>query len=430
MHAFQILFSVVARQSCFALLLTTIGMTVGLPSSAQDSSSRLDRVIHLLVQTDPNMNDVEVGNKFETARDSTPGFNFRECMVDPVDPDSYLLISSFIRQGSLKAATIKDDPTGVLIEPLKGQDGTWWIDLRDSSRFLESATVATVHIDSQQEETVELEVSPRTNDQAPLRFHSPGAYILRLKKGVHPRSATLRITTERQNGTQDTSEDVKVGWPDVGRCYLVTLRGVAGDERLLFSSLQDAAKVGNPIKELYPSTATLIVGSFREKDPWLRAGYISVTFVKPANTDPKRAWMRFPLTEAEERATLQQLDSQLEPKDGFKKLPAWLAGRRLRSEVSEKLTHGQDKWIEIPLDPRSGGFRVDVPIDTRAWRALLARSPESVGDRAVVVWEFENPTNSQDREALRVGGPGGRRYQTDRLGWFLAGLPTAPLEDQ
>lgn len=384
------------------------------------------RVIQLLVQTDPNMKAFEVANKFVTARDSTTGFSFVEHKVDPVDPESYQLLSSIIRRGTLQTAPSQDVPEGVLIEPMKGQDGAWWVDLRDPAKFLESATVIAIDPDTQKEEVLELEVSPRLQEKAPLRFHSPGAYVLRLEKGRRPRSATLRVTTEEASGELSQPQEVQVGWPDAGRCYLVTLKGVTGDEQRLFESLQDASKVGNPIKELFASTTTLIVGSFREKDPWLRPGFVSVTFLKPANINPKRLWMRFPLTEQEEAAVRAELDSRLAPEKGFKELPAWLFERRLPAD--EKLVPGQSKWVEIPWDPLERGFRLDVPIDTRAWKKLLASSPEKVGDRAILVWEFENPTNSQDREALRVGGPSGKRYQVDRVGWWLTGLPAAPNE--
>ena len=386
------------------------------------------RVIHMLVQTDPNMKAFEVGNKFVTARDSTTGFSFVEHTVDPVDPESYLLLNSIVRRGTLRSTPIQDDQTGVLIEPMKGHDGAWWIDLRDPSRFLDSATVIAVNAETQQEEVLELDVAPRLQDQAPLRFYSPGAYILRLEKGRHPRSATLRIATENAAGDLSKPEDVTVGWPDVGRCYLVTLKGVTGEEQRLFASLQDADKVGNPIKELYASTATLIVGSFRETTGGFGPGYFEVTYVKPDNTNPKRLWMRLPLTESEGAAVRGELDSLLAPEDGFKKLPAWLAAKRLKPEEKEKLVHGSDKWVEVPRDA-NGGFKIKVPIDTRAWKALLASAPEKVGDRAILVWEFENPKNPTDREAIRVGGANGKRYQVDRLAWWLSGLPTAPNED-
>jgi len=392
---------------------------------AQDTSP--SRVIHLLVQTDPNMKAFEVGNKFETARDSTTGFSFREHSVDPVDPESYVLLSSIVRRGTLRTAPVEDDPTGVLIEPLKGQDGAWWLDLRDPSRFIESATVVTVDAETQKEESIELDVAPRVQDKAPLRFHSPGAYILRLAKGKHPRAATLRVTTEKPDGDMSAASEVTVGWPDVGRCYLVTLKGVTGDEAKLFASLQDEKKVGNPIKALYASNTTLYVGSFREKDPWLRAGFVSVTYLKPANTDPKRLWMRFPLTAAEEQVVRAELDAVLAPEDGFKKLPDWLASRRLAA--GEKLVPGASRWVEIPWDETERGFRIDVPIDTRAWKALLTASPDKVGDRAILVWEFENPKNPKDREALRVGGASGQRYQAERVAWWLSGLPAAPNEE-
>ena len=91
--------------------------------------------------------------------------------------------------------------------------------------------------------------------------------------------------------------------------------------------------------------------------------------------------------------------------------------------------HGRDKWVEIPCDAVERTFWIKVPIDTRAWKALLASAPEKVGDRAILVWEFENPKNPLDREAIRVGGANGKRYQVDRLAWWLSGLPTAPNED-
>ena len=410
------------------LILLVVALSVNwLDASCPAQDTTPPRVIHLLVQTDPNMKAFEVGNKFVTARDSTTGFSFKEHSVDPVDPESYVLLSSIVRRGTLRAAPVQDDPTGVLIEPLKGQDGAWWLDLRDPSRFIESAIVVTVDADTQQEESVELDVSSRLRDTSPLRFHSPGAYILQLAKGKIPRSATLRVTTEKPDGDMAPAIDITVGWPDIGRCYLVTLKGVTGDEDRLFKSLQDADKVGNPIKELYASNTTLYVGSFREKDPWLRPGFVSITYLKPANTNPRRLWMRFPLTAGEEQAVRAELDALLAPDDGFKKLPEWLAARRLTT--GEKLVPGKDRWVEIPWDTVERGFRIDVPIDTRAWKGLLATSPDKVGDRAILVWEFENPKNAADREAIRVGGAGGKRYQAERVAWWLTGLPGAPNEE-
>lgn len=419
----------VRRGARLALLVLAVatGVPVVTPCRADPASPR---VIHLLVQTDPNMKGNEVANKFKSARDSTEGFNFaEEPVVVPVDPESYALLSSIVRRGTLQSGTDDqglDDSRPVLIEPLKGRDGAWWLDLRDPSRFIESAKVVTVDAQTQKEESLSLDVSPRLQEKAPLRFHSPGAYILQLEKGRHPRSATLRITTEQPDGDMSEASEVTVGWPDVGRCYLVTLKGVTGDEARLFASLQDEKKVGNPIKSLYASNTTLYVGSFREKDPWLRPGFFSVTYLKPANTDPKRLWLRFPLTAAEEEAVRAEIDAVLAPDDGYKKLPDWLASRRLAA--GEKLVPGASRWVEIQWDGKEGGFRIDVPIDTRAWKKQLEAAPDKVGDRAILVWEFENPKNAKDREALRVGGPSGKRYQVERVAWWLSGLPAAPNE--
>jgi hypothetical protein len=331
-----------------------------------------DRVIQLALQTDPGMNAFEVENKFSVARESTKGFNYGEISVDPIDPASYVLV---------------DTTTG-------------------------------------RERELELTPAPRTDAAKPLRYHSPGSYVLKLDKGVQPRAASLSVTTEGSATTSPRTEQIRVGWPDVGRCYLVTLKGVTGDERRLFESLKDPAKVGNAIKELYPSTATLIVGSFQDKkvDVW-RLNEVLHSYIQPVNAKPKRLWLRFPLTESQEAKVLAELDAQLAPADGFKKLPAWLAERRL--PAGKALEPGMDAWIEVPVNPATERAEIWVPIVTRDWKRLLADSPQQVGDRAILVWEFENPANAADREVIKVAG---ERYQRERLGWWLTGLAGAPVE--
>lgn len=383
-----------------------------------------DRVIQLALQTDPGMNAFEVENKFKVARESTKGFNYGEIAVDPIDPASYLMLSSIVRRGVLQAAPTTDSPRGVLVEPIRGQDGGWWIDLRDPDSFLDAAKVTVVDVATGRERELDLTAAPRTEVAKPLRYHSPGSYVLKLDKGVQPRAAALTVTTEGSAAASPRTEEIRVGWPDVGRCYLVTLKGVTGDERRLFESLKDPAKVGNAIKELYPSTATLIVGSFQDKkvDVW-RLNEVLHSYIQPINAKPKRLWLRFPLTESQEAKVLADLDAQLAPADGFKKLPTWLAERRL--PAGKALEPGMDAWIEVPVNPATERAEIWVPIVTRDWKRLLADSPQQVGDRAILVWEFENPANAADREVIKVAG---ERYQRERLGWWLTGLAGAPVE--
>jgi len=383
-----------------------------------------DRVIQLAVQTDPGMNAFEVENKFKVARDSTKGFNYGEISVDPIDPESYVLLSSIVRRGVLQAAPATGSARGVLLEPIRGQDGGWWIDLRNADSFLNSAKITVVDVATGKERVLEFEPAARTESAKPLRYHSPGSYVLKLDRGVQPRGAVLEVTTDGSSGGQPRTEELRVGWPDVGRCYLVTLKGVNGDERRLFESLKDPAKVGNAIKELYPSTATLIVGSFQDKkvDVW-RLNEVLHSYMQPVNAKPKRLWLRFPLTEAQESNVLAELESQLAPADGFKKLPDWLAAHRL--PAGKSLEPGMDSWIEVPVNPATERAEIWVPIVTRDWKRLLAESPAKVGDRAILVWEFENPSNPADREVIKVAG---ERYQRERLGWWLTGLSGAPVE--
>jgi hypothetical protein len=285
--------------------------------------------------------------------------------------------------------------------------------------------VTVLDAETRKERVEEFRPAPRTDKAQPLRYHSPGSYILRLPKGLYPRAASLTVSTEGASGAAAKPETLDIGWPDVGRCYLVTLKGVTGDERRLFESLKDPKKVGNAIKEIYPSKAELIVGTFR--DLWADVDWgvntVRLSYLVPVNAQPKRLWLRFPMTDAEEAAVRAELDARLAPEDGFKKLPAWLAERKVAA--GGLIKPGSDAWLEIPVDPASRTFEVMAPIDTRAWRRLLEESPEKVGDRAILVWEFQNPANPADREVIKVAG---ERYQRERFGWWLTGLPKAPLE--
>lgn len=383
-----------------------------------------ERVIQLAIQADPDMNAFEVENKFTTARASTLGFNYAEITVEPIDPSSWALISSIVRRGILQSAATPDDPRGVLVEPLRGQDGGWWLDLRDPDKFLDSMRLTVFEAESRKESVEEFRPAPRTEVAQPLRYHSPGSYILKLPKGRHPRGAVLTVSSEAADGAAAKTEEVTVGWPDVGRCYLVTLKGVTGDERKLFESLKDPKKVGNAIKEIYPSKAELIVGTFR--DLWADIDWgekvVRLPYMLPVNANPKRLWLRFPLTAAEESAVRADLDSRLAPEDGFKKLPGWLATHKL--PAGRLLEPGSDSWVEIPINASGQSFDVSIPIETAKWRRLLQDSPHKVGDRAILVWEFQNPANPDDREAIKIAGD---RYQRERFGWWLTGLPKVQL---
>ncbi|MFM7293113.1 MAG: hypothetical protein ACKO6B_18040 [Planctomycetia bacterium] len=407
-----------------AVFVRTLVVVIASIASCGWAAAEDDKVIQLAVQTDPGMNAFEVENKFKVARESTRGFNYAEISVDPIDPASYVLLSSIVRRGVLQAAPVTESPRGVLVEPIRGQDGGWWIDLRSVDRFLDGARITVVDAGTGKERVLELEPAARSETAKPLRYHSPGAYVLKLDKGVYPRSAVLSVTADAAAGGTPKTEELRVAWPDVGRCYLVTLKGVTGDERRLFESLKDPAKVGNAIKELYPSTATLIVGSFQDKkvDVW-RLNEVLHSYMQPVNAKPKRLWLRFPLTEAQESKLVAELEAQLAPADGFKKLPAWLSDRKLPQGKS--LEPGMDSWIEVPVNRETERAEVWVPIVTREWKRLLAESPAKVGDRAILVWEFENPSNPADREVIKVAG---ERYQRERLGWWLSGLSAAPVE--
>ena len=77
----------------FAALLAGLADHDSVASAADEG-----RVIQLAIQAEPHMNAFEVQNNFTLARDSTRGFNFGEVTVDPIDSNSFVLLSSIVRR--------------------------------------------------------------------------------------------------------------------------------------------------------------------------------------------------------------------------------------------------------------------------------------------------------------------------------------------
>jgi hypothetical protein len=376
------------------------------------------RDIYLAIEAHESMTAYQVTRKFETAMSSTVGFNYKSISVEPIEPEAYQLLDSLVRRGLLATTKVKVGEDGALVEPLRGVPGCWAIHLGEPDSYLDSATL--VLRAAGEDRTEELKPAGRDRAEARLRYHSPGCYVLHVGENISPQSMTLRVTNDRG----EKHESV-VSWPRAGRFYLVTLAGAVGDEANLFTSLQDPGKVGDPIRQIFPSTSTLIMGSFREKDPWGKPGFFALRLQQPAERECMRVWIRFPLTVADRGEVCQDLDQRFVPAKAFvKEVPAWLNKNKLKR--GDKLKPGAASWVEVPFDAAENAFVVDVPVDIQAWQKLLQESPERVGDHAVLLWEWQDPKNPQDREIIRIGGAGGKRYQEWQFGW-LQGLPGASL---
>lgn len=386
--------------------------------SADGRRDSAPRNIYMVIQTDSLMSQQELASKFESARKSTQGCSFQSYDIDPIDPNTYMLLKSILQNGVVPPNA--GSQGAVSIEPLAGQDGAWTVNLKSDSKYLESAKVK-VATSAQGDEELTMKAEPKDKLNANLRYHSPGVYILKMPAGSAPKSATLMVSDEAKRG-QSAPVAMEVIWPDAGRCYLATLKGVEGDEKELYDTLKDGKKIANPIKGIEDATkAAIVVASFKEvlAEPIVfKDDAIQLSFPKPGNVEPKRMWMRFPLTKTEEAAIRQELDAKFAG-DGFKTVPAWIR----QNQLGEKLTpEGSTGWFELPWNAEHQAFERTLPIDTKSWQERLVNNKEFMGDNAILIYEFEGEDESQ--EIIKIDG--GKRYRPYQVAGWLTGLPSAP----
>ncbi len=388
------------------------------PAVAADS-----RVIYMVIQAEPTTTMAEVKEKFELARQATKGCNVREVLIEPIDPQTFTVLRSILQRG---LGAVKEGLVGAqgqVIQPVVGMDSAWSIDLGDPFEFIESVSVTLAPNPGQPADSSGRVVdvtAPGPNPEGySLKLHSPGRYVLSLPKGTRPRS--IRFEVIREDGRDEVKkETVEQAWPSVGRAYLVTLADVVGDETQLFASLKDPAKVSNPIREIQDATkASLMVASFVEvlgNRLRIQDGRITFSFPKPQGVEAKRLWLLFPLTAerlAKEKAALATV---LADEEGFKKLPDII---RQNSAKGSLVPGAEPGWVELPLE--GYGFTGVCDLDLAAWRNDLAGSPGSIGDNALLVYEFENEQGTKRPVKMTEGF-----VVTDRITEWLPSLRAAP----
>jgi len=210
---------------------------------------------------------------------------------------------------------------------------------------------------------------------------------------------------------------------DSGRCYLVTLKGVQGDEKELYDTLKDPKKIAMPLRRLqdFARGDEVVIATFQEitHPRPLRENEIVLAFPKPGGgVEPKRMWMRFPLTKTEEAAIRQELDAKFAG-DGFKTVPAWIR----QNQRGEKLTpEGSTGWFELPWNAEHQAFERTFPIDENSWQQRLVNNKESVGENAILVYEFEGEDGSQ--RIIKLDN--GKYYRPYQVAGWLTRLQTAP----
>jgi hypothetical protein len=393
------------------------------PKADGARSDAESRSIYMVIQTDSAMTQEELRDKFEEARKASPECSIESYDINPIDQATYVLLKSIVQSGVIPKNPASEGP--VKVEPVKGKDGEWTIILEGATKYLELAKIRVASPGGPEEE-ITMKPEPKNKANADLRYNSPGEYILKLPAGRNGKSATFEVTDDAKGG-KPAEVSLEFTWPDTGRCYLVKLNGVQGDEKALYDTLKDGKKISNPVKGLEEAKkAAIVVASFKEMlavPLVFQVDAIKLTFPKPGGgVEPKRMWMRFPLTKAEAAALSKELDGKFVG-DGFKTVPAWIR----QNLLGEKLTpEGSTGWFELPWDADNQAFEKTLPIDTKSWQQRLVNNKEYMGDNAILIYEFEGEDGSQ----RIIKGDNGKYYRSEPVGGWLTGLPTAPTADK
>lgn len=380
---------------CFLAGLTILAWA-GLHAHAQSADPR---VIYMVIQAEPNTTEKTVKGKFARAIDNTAGkgCDVRDVLVEPINSQTFTLLRGILQRGLNAVKEEQAAREGQLIQPVVGVDSAWSIDLGDPFDLIETVTVTWDGKDGKSRAEKVTVQGPNPTGYS-LKLHTPGRYVLSLPKGDSPSSVEVDIIHDDGAG-EPQQKTLSQIWPSAGRAYLVTLSDVIGDETLLFAALKDPNVVPNPIREIQDATkASLMVASFVEvlgNRLRIQGGQITFSFPKPQGVSPKRLWLRFPLT-AEELAGEKNALEAVIAAEGAEQLP-----EKIRANVgADSLAPGRGAgWVELPLT--ADGFTGVFDLDVDAWVRTLQESPATVGDNALLIYEFED-ADSKYREPIKM----------------------------
>lgn len=379
------------------------------------------RVIYMVIQAEPQTTDAEVKDKFTQAIKKIERCNVKDVFVEPIDPQTFTMLRGILQRGLDGVRQQQGGVASGSIRPLVGADLGWSIDLGGPFEFIEAATLTLAGPDGEGGgEGQQVHVTgPGPNPEGyGLRLHSPGRYVLTLPKDSHPRSISFEVIID-DGQSEIRKRRVEHVWPAVGRAYLVTLVNVVGDESELFATLQDPAKVSNPIREIQGATnASLMVASFVEvlgNRLRIQNGQITFSFPKPQEVEPKRLWLLFPLTAEELAKEKSALETVVAEPEGFKRLPEIVR----KSAARDRLAPGKGAgWVELPIG--RNGFTGVIDIDVAAWKEMLRNTPAQVGDNALMIYEFEDGPDTRRPLKMTDG-----YIVTDRIAEWLPSLRSA-----
>lgn len=358
------------------------------------------KVVYMVIKAPATETVAEIRDKFELAKRSTGGtFNCDGVIIEPVEAETFGLLNEIVTRGADAIRDAKRPDKKNAIERLPGERDAWSVDLGGTS-LIESATIVVAAGDGTTEESLDVTVGESHPQGLDVSFHSPGRYIVRTPAGVRP----LRFRCEADEVGGDggvAKREVAADFPpvDSGLTYLVTLNGVRGESKHLFTALRDKEIVPNPLQQM--GDVPLIVANFvpNKPDIGIVGGQISLRFAVPQGENPKRLWLFLAPTKAARDVELARLTAGKGGDDSyFTKIP-----ERIRTKTSKRILPGADGgWVELS-PPENGWFQGSVEVDVPQWQAAIRAGGADVNDALLMVYEGEYG-EARERRPIRVSG--------------------------
>ena len=238
----------------------------------------------------------------------------------------------------------------------------------------------------------------------------PGVYSVKLPEGFLPEKYTAIVRDINETDLNAKPENIEAKWPQLGEHCLITIPDFKGETSRLKKTLGDPQYCPQPINitdvqqsirfyhanvgDIKPGNAIAVVNNS-----------IMIRFNKPENREPKRVWIKFPLTLEEAENVVADLE-----KLGADDIPKKI--RASNPELATLFLPGKEfpqydlnlsaKWYEMPeIHPGSEEYYKAV------WKGDKAANWNNMGNRnwLVRVFEFQSLKNPNDVVALRTIHP-------------------------
>lgn len=404
----------------------------GVPAAKPVSLGQLS----ILIRADPTASAFELEDKINNF--AIPGALNREVIdatlpkakVREVDETVYQALEALIRRGEFQpVAKSKGVQISEYRESAESGNSDWKIDIGRSELKLKELSLTfrdRVGRESQKLFTPE----PKVNILAPLRFEGAGTYRLRVPSGTMPVRCELVMIDE----ISQTEIKNSIIWPRPDKYLLVVIDGFQSNPSLLLEQFQKPEVVGNQFKveksfvPISLSSADMrLEGGEVVGGEWLPDFTFEISLPVPDRTEPKRAWIEFPLRKEQRDSEIEQMIKVLE-QEKYIGIPKFIRRNAIAANVDANL--GPDlkaKWFELPFDTLTKQFRRRIKLtDIDGWKNLTTLD-ECFG---LVVYEFGDEDLPRP---VQIINPSTKEpvYFVDReFPEFISGLPKKPTPNE